>query len=167
METWKWVEGFENLYMVSNKGNVKGLKSGKILSNKRVDGSGYIQVALRKDGKAKELRVNRLVAQHFLLSPADKDKITVNHKDGVKTNNAVENLEWSTLSEQMQHAYDNGLKKPIRGSSHTSSKLTDEQVEEIKNKYQRYKKGFGSVALAIEYGVESTTILRVVSGKRY
>ncbi|MCU5058913.1 HNH endonuclease [Bacillus cereus] len=160
MEKWKWVTGYENLYMVSDEGNVKGIKSGKVLSNKRVDGSGYIQVALRKDGKAKELRVNRLVAQEFLPKPDNENKITVNHKDGNKTNNAVDNLEWSTLSEQMKHAYANGLKKPAKGCK----VLTEEQMKEIKATYQRYKKGFGSVALAKKYGVESTTILRVING---
>lgn len=159
-EQWKMVTGYEGLYMVSDKGNVKGLKSGKILSNKRFNPDGYIQVALRKDGKAKEFMVHRLVAQEFLEKPSDPNKTTINHKNGVKTDNYVENLEWFSMSEQMQHAYDTGLKKPIKGSE----VLTKEEMEEIKRTYKRYKHGFGSVALAKKYGVESTTILRVING---
>lgn len=56
--------------------------------------------------------------------------------------------------------YDTGLKKPIKGSE----VLTKEEMEEIKRTYKRYKHGFGSVALAKKYGVESTTILRVING---
>ena len=159
-EIWKDVDGYESLYSISNFGNIRGLKSKKLLSLNRLNADGYIHVALRKDGKAREFMLHRLVAENFIERPADKNKFSVNHKDGNKTNNNVSNLEWISLSGQMKHAYKLGLKKPKKGCT----VLTDEQMEEIKGTYKRYKKGFGSVALAEKYGVASTTILRVVNG---
>lgn len=159
-EVWKDAEGYEGLYSISNFGKVKGLKSNKILSLNRLNADGYIHVALRKDGKPAEFMLHRLVAENFIERPEEKNKFSVNHIDGVKTNNRTDNLEWISLSGQMKHAYKLGLKKPKKGCL----VLTDDQMDEIKKEYKRYKKGFGSVALANKYGVESTTILRVVKG---
>lgn len=164
-EDWVWVEGYEGHYKVSNTGKVLSIKSNKILSLNRITKDGYNYVALSKNNKAKEFKIHRLVAIHFI--PNTKNKPTVNHIDGNKQNNSVENLEWATREENMQHAYDLGLKEMHKGSKHSRAKLTNEQVVEIKATYQRYKRGFGSVALAKKYGVESSTILRIVQGKRY
>lgn len=158
MENWKAVKGYEGLYEVSDCGRVRGIKSGRVLSVNRLNAHGYNHVSLRKNGKAKEYLAHRLVMENF---GCGEPKETVNHIDGCKTNNHIGNLEWATRSEQMYHAYEKKLKKPVG-----RYKLTDEQVEEIKATYQRYKKGFGSVALAAKYGVESTTILRIVNGGR-
>lgn len=164
-EVWKWVTGYEGMYRVSDLGRVFSEKTGKYLSLNRVTKDGYIYVALTDKGKAKEFRLHRLVALTFIPNPMNKP--TVNHKDGNKSNNSLLNLEWATREENMQHAYDLGLKVMAKGSDHASSKLTKQQVEEIRSTYRRYKKGFGSVALAKKYGVESSTILRIVQGKSY
>lgn len=164
-EKWVWINGFEGLYKISDKGNVYSAKTNKNLSLNRITKDGYNHVAIRKDGKAHNLKIHRIVAKHFIPNPENKP--TVNHIDGNKQNNSVSNLEWATREENMQHAYKLGLKKMHKGCEHASSKLTAEQVAEIKQTYKRYKKGFGSVALAKKYGVESSTILRIVQGKRY
>lgn len=96
IEQWKPVEGFEGLYEVSNLGEVKSLnyhRTGKekILKPGK-NGNGYFQVALRRDGKEKRLLVHRLVATAFIPNPMDFKQ--VNHRDEVKTNNCVENLEF-------------------------------------------------------------------------
>lgn len=152
-----WIKGYENMYQISDLGRVKSFKTNKYLSNKRVDGSGYAQVALRKDGKAKEFRVNRLVALHFIGEPEDK-KMTVNHKNGYKLDNRADNLEWATLSEQMTHAYKHGLKKASKGC-----RVVDEDTQnEIKKLYQKGKHGRSASALGKMFGISPTTVERIV-----
>lgn len=106
--------GYEGLYQISNLGNIKGCKrqgadGGIIRPAKRKDG--YLQVHLRKNGKGKMLLVHRLVASAFL--PLVDGKHQVNHKDGNRSNNASNNLEWCTAKENTLHAHD-VLKKNTR-----------------------------------------------------
>ena len=100
-EEWRPVVGYEDLYEVSNTGQVRSLDKydslgvfwiGKLLSKLKV--RGYFMVKLRKDGIQKMCSVHRLVAQAFIPNPLGLPQI--NHKDEVKTNNRVENLEWCT-----------------------------------------------------------------------
>ena len=97
-EEYKDVIGYEGLYQVSNKGNVKSLNyrhTGKERILKlRKNNRGYLQVFLYKEGKAKVYKVHRLVATAFIPNPNNLEQ--VNHIDEVKTNNIVENLEWCT-----------------------------------------------------------------------
>ena len=92
-EIWKDVVGFEGLYKVSNLGNVKSLRIGKILipSINR----GYKRITLCKNGNRKNKVIHRIVAEAFLDNP--KSLPCVNHKDENKLNNCVENLEWCDI----------------------------------------------------------------------
>lgn len=106
-ETWKDIKGYEGLYQVSNFGMVKslnynGTKEEKLLKNK-VESSGYIRLCLMKNGKRKSVLLHRLVAEAFLENPENKKE--VNHKDGNKENNNVDNLEWVTPSENILHRF--------------------------------------------------------------
>lgn len=105
-ETWKDCKHYEGLYEVSTIGRVKNKKTGKILKQ-CMESSGYYKVNLYKYGKVKNESVHRLVALTFIDNPDSKPQ--VNHIDGDKLNNEVTNLEWATQSENMKHAYDNGL----------------------------------------------------------
>lgn len=109
-EVWKEIEGYNSKYYISNLGRVKSIKytEPRILKA-RLDNHGYYRVALTKDKEVVECKVHRLVARAFIKNPYNKP--TVNHKDGNKRNNTVENLEWATRSEQMIHAYKMGLIK--------------------------------------------------------
>ena len=110
------VENFPN-HLVTNDGRVfvKSYvdRNGRTRKAKelkqRLSTDGYPTVKLTHSGKDKHMYVHRIVAEAFI--PNEKNKETVNHKDGVKTNNHADNLEWSDRSEQMIHAYDLGLKR--------------------------------------------------------
>ena len=170
---WKDIKGYEGMYQVSDQGDIKSLRkwSGtcyrkeRILSKNRLTKDGYHRVSLAKDGKYKDFSVHRLVAQAFIPNP--ENKLTVNHKNGDKLDNRVENLEWATREENMQHAYDNGLKKSIKGSSNSNSKLSDDDVRYIRKHYKRRDKTFGTVGLAKKFGTTPRVIGLVVRGLTY
>ena len=124
MEIWKDIKNFEKLYQVSNYGNVRSLdiiinckgakgidthlRKGRIL--KQTKGSTeYYNVNLSKNGKVKLKRVHRLVAEAFISNPNNYP--CINHKDGNKLNNNVENLEWCSYSYNNKEAYRIGLKQ--------------------------------------------------------
>ena len=107
MEIWKDVKGYEDIYKVSNLGRVKRLigyqaKKERILTQIN-NGSDYMGVSLCKNGKAKKLYTHRIVAESFINNPKSKDE--VNHIDGNRQNNKLENLEWVTRSENHNHRY--------------------------------------------------------------
>ena len=127
MEIWKDIKNYEGLYQISNLGNVRSLdryvrsgimnnqnnnskvlKKGKILKP-RVNYKGYCLISLSKDNKQKNKSIHRLVAETFILNPDNKPQ--VNHINGIKTDNKVENLEWCNNSENQIHANRTGLQK--------------------------------------------------------
>lgn len=105
-EIWVNIIGFK-LYQVSNLGRVKSLRNNKILSQTII--FGYHLVRLTENSISKQHRVHRLVAEAFIPNPEFKE--TVNHEDGNKSNNNVNNLRWATQLENNVHAYQNGLNK--------------------------------------------------------
>jgi NUMOD4 motif/HNH endonuclease len=109
-EIWKPINGYEGLYEVSNMGRIKRLATtGKRCIRKErilkvaLDHRGYHKVKLSKFNIAKPFKVHRLIAFAFIDNP--ENKRTINHKNGIKGDNKVENLEWNTDSENMSHAY--------------------------------------------------------------
>jgi len=139
-EIWKDIAGFEGYYQISNLGRVKSLKryhknSDSIMSCPK-DGSGYHTANLNKSGNSKRygvhtvkrrtIRVHRLVASMFL---ENKNNLAcVNHKDGNKLNNHVDNLEWASKLENETHA----LKTGLLDKRDCSRKLNEKQVRVIK-----------------------------------
>ena len=129
MEIWKDIIGFEGLYKISTAGKVKSLGNGKSTNSNYKTGKeiktgistrGYEKIKLFKDGKRYYFNVHRLVADNFLLNKDGKRE--VNHKDGNKLNNSVNNLEWVSASENQKHAYQFGLQKARKGSDNILSK---------------------------------------------
>lgn len=171
-ERWKSVVDYEDSYEISTSGNIRSLDrivqcryptpiKGKQLKPVK-NGQGYLQVTL----KGKIYLVHRLSAFTFLDNSENKPE--VNHIDGDKTNNYLSNLEWCTKSENHIHAHKLGLKKsnfkPNYGSSNGNSKLTKEQVEEIKVKFNA---GVSRKKLSHKYEVSITTISSINTGRTW
>lgn len=122
-EIWKDIPGYEGVYQINTYGTVKSLDryvkhskggpkliKGKVISSK-ID-KGYHRVKLCKDGSRKYYAVHRLVALTFIDNPHNLP--VINHIDGNKLNNHISNLEWCTISENTQHAYNTGLCDEVR-----------------------------------------------------
>lgn len=140
-ELWKDIAGYE-LYQVSNLGRVRSLrrmvsgrydnmqvKAGRVLKC-HVSASGYVTVCINHKGKKSLAIIHRLVAEAFVPNPDNKP--CVNHKNGVKTYNRPENLEWCTHSENTCHAYSNGLLKAVEGDKHWNRKLSATDIPRIR-----------------------------------
>lgn len=107
-EIWKPIKDFED-YLISSHGQVYSKKTNKLLTLK-INKYGYVRTTLAKNSKRFYFQVHRLVASAFIEN-IDKNKCQVNHIDGNKLNNHIENLEWVTPSENQLHSYKIGLQK--------------------------------------------------------
>lgn len=107
-EEWRDIEGYKGCYQVSSAGKVRSIRYGLKVLKQRIKKTGYVDVNFSVNGVRKVFLVHRLVAETFLGKPKNKE---VNHIDGNKLNNRLENLNWVTHSENIKHAYDSGLFK--------------------------------------------------------
>jgi hypothetical protein len=173
MEIWKSIEGFEGRYEVSNHGRVKSLprthpKRRGLIKERIIKfsftggrkGRKYPTVHITNRPLVKHLMIHRLVAMTFIPNPENKRE--VNHKDGDKLNNHVDNLEWCTRKENIRHSLDSGLL--MTNGAHFNAILNLEQVKEIKIKLAN---GFKRSALAKEYSIGYATISLISTGKQW
>lgn len=165
MEIWKSIPGF-SLYEASNCGNIRSLNykrtnTMKVLKPSKSD-DGYLKTMLLNDlGKYKSWTIHNFVALTFLgEKPKNKE---INHKDGNKTNNSIENLEYVTRSENCKHSFDIGLQKPKRGELNGMSKLTSVQVAEIRLIAKNGGRYWGRNELAKKYGVTAKHLQDIVN----
>lgn len=119
---WKDIPGYEGYYQINALGNVKRkcrakrrrkhspVLIGKILRT-RINNFGYLEIRLSKDGRTSTKFIHKLLGQSFI--PNTENKPQINHKNGIKHDNRLENLEWVTNSENMIHAYRTGLLKKV------------------------------------------------------
>ncbi len=174
-ESWKPVLGYEGYYEVSNLGNVKSLKRRQTGNQyDRVEAilkpsvlyNGYLQVCLAIGQTKKKYSIHRLVAIAFLPNPENKPQ--VNHKNGIKGDPSLKNLEWATRSENMQHAYDTGLATgdgtARRGEKNAQSKYSREQVVTIKT---LLKEGLPMAKIAKQLSINREYIKTVKKGNTW
>lgn len=150
---WKDIVGYEGLYKVSNKGGVYSIRRKREMSP-TISNNGYKRVKLYTRGKYKTISIHRLVAKTFLENPENYP--VVNHIDENKFNNNVENLEWCTQKQNVNH----GTGKQRRAEA---VKMQVEQYT-LDNQYiATYK---SAVDLQKEYGFHQSAISRVCRGER-
>lgn len=164
IEEWKAIVGYEGSYEISILGRIRSIGKFNVKPLIMVQSQrreGYLRVSLRKPNSLKTYNVHRLVAIHFIDNPENKKE--VNHKNGIKTDNRKENLEWVTPSENIKHSFDKlgrkgvGAWKGKYGKDNASSKkvicLNDNEV-------------YDSVRLAaLKYKLNEKSLSAVCRGK--
>ena len=184
-EIWKDVVGLEGIYQVSSEGRIKSVSRNVQYYNPLADREcvrhlrekimkpqlskrGYYLVCSpvpSDNGVRTSLSIHRIVAKAFLDNPDNKP--TVNHKNGNKLDNRLQNLEWATFSENLQHAYDTGLAKSViskftrRGEDHHKVKLSNSDIVEIK---KLRAKGLKLKEIASLYSVSFSLISQICLG---
>ncbi len=158
-------------------------RTGKILSKKRVANDiirkrvlrprylkaykdnkrGYLHASLRRGGKSYTKLRHQLVAITYLKNPHEYK--FVNHKNGIKTDNRVENLEWCSMEQNTKHATENKLF--ARGEKAGLSKLTEKEVRKIRRIYKKGDKSFGGKGLGRMFSVDHMTIYAIISNKTW
>lgn len=160
LEVWKAIRGYTGLYEVSSTGKVKCLNTNTIKIRPHINK--YVYVSLTKKGVSKSYLVHRLVARSFIKNK--KYKPQVNHINGIKNDNRVQNLEWCTASENIQHALAAGLIKYPKGENKPNTKFTNEDVLKIR---KNHLDGVSSREIALKYNVTQQAIHNIVTRKNW
>lgn len=166
VESWRPVVGYEGLYEVSDLGRVRRVNApnwrtwaGRIIKV-MPHASGYSRVTLTRDGKQEAAAIHRLVARAF-IGPTPPGH-HVNHMDGDRANNRLDNLEIDTIGHNIRHSLWTGARK-IMGEDNPLAKLNPDAVRAIRREYRPRTKTGSAIALAARYGVSRSLIGAIVS----
>ena len=158
-EIWKDIEGYAGFYQVSNKGRIKSFRNQTeriIGGGINVDGYPVVRLGL-ENKKSVVIVIHRLVAKAFIDNP--KNLPVVNHKDGNKKNNYVENLEWATIRENNLHAFKLGLMNNHNLQKQDS--LTEEELKYIRENYKPMDRSFGLKAMMEKFNLSRRVIKNI------
>lgn len=163
LSEWVTLKDFTN-YEITRTGEIRRKIGDRCRTHRypsqHYDKDGYKTVALFNNSKRKTCKVHRLVADTFIPNPLDKPH--VNHKNGKKDDNYVNNLEWATESENTIHAHETGLVKKRLGSNVGTSKLNEDSVAEIKKLLMQGNKQY---KIAEQFGVSKQLISCIKKGE--
>ena len=174
-EIWKRVIGYEGQYEVSNMGRLRYVAKTVMrfrkdtsrshavsIKGKTTNGyfnkKGYLATKLWKDKDKKCVIIHRLVAMAFIPNPNNLPQ--VNHIDGVKSNNKVQNLEWCDNSHNIKHAYSNGLMNR-KGERQNTCKIKETDVLEIREFYSKNPNSLLKI-YAEKLGITTTSVCRII-----
>ena len=143
-------------FMATIHGEIIG-KRGKVMTG-RVDRCGYKEVALSENGKTKSYLVHRLILATFRPA-SNMDELDVNHINGNKLDNRIENLEWCTRSQNITHSYDNGLQKTVSNIHGSFRVLNERDFEVIRDLHHR---GYLDKEIAKEVGCSRSIVSRKI-----
>jgi len=170
----KWIDivGFEGFYQINLSGDIKSLprqrknKHGFYMSKERIlngcVSGGYLIYSFKIDKTETKLRAHRIVAQTFIPNPNNYP--VINHKDGNKLNNNIDNLEWCTEAYNTKHAWDNGLIRGLRGEENGRAKTTEKQVVLIK---KFIRKGLTSKEISEKLDLPKNIVDKIRCGKTW
>lgn len=175
VEIWKDIDSYEGMYQISNSGIIKSLdrttqtpqsKTGvKIVKGKILltwkGKDNYYRVFLSKNAKSKNYLVHRLIANAFIPNP--ENKLCINHINGIKTDNRIENLEWATHSENEKHSYTQLNRKPSYGMQGKTGELCKCSIPIICSNGKEY---VSITQAASELNLQGSNISRVCRGKQ-
>jgi len=156
-EVFKDIPDYEGIYQISNLGRVKSLKFNKERILDTIENDGYKPIILRKNNISKKTRIHRLLMLTF-KPEGYFDGAVINHINGIRNDNRLENLEWCTQKENMQHSINTGLSQ-CKGENHPFSKLKEQQIPVIRRLYKVLNNYYTISKL---FGVSTDTIRKAV-----
>ena len=164
---WKKLEldGLNKEYLINEYGEVFDVKENK-MRKPHIHRKGYLKISFYLNGKYKQRFVHRLVMQTFKWKEGCEN-LQVNHIDGNKQNNHIDNLEWCTLQENMKHAWENGLcKNSVScGDNAHNRKLSEAKVKQLKKDY--YINHLKIVDIIKKYDISRATFYLIKNGKTW
>lgn len=160
MENWRLIDNYKYIYYVSDQGNVINNKGKEM--KQHADKDGYLRVRFinKKDNRIPQM-VHRLVAIAFIFGNIN---LTINHIDGDKTNNIVDNLEWLSRADNNKHAYETGLKNN-KGVNHGKARFTNEEILLIRKLYQ--EGNYTQSKLAEQFKTKQSRISEIIKKKSW